>query len=151
MTAAFFALLSAAGSVLLEWYCPLQGWKIEGDLWRHPRKYVLPAIMLLLAGLEYVLTKTQRRIRLLSVSVLLRVCLGIIIVPKVRATLRPHLTILRFPYGFRHRFRVGNQPRIIFSASSWVPIGQPFSALNFRLKAMMSSIVASGAVKVPFW
>ena len=51
LTAAVFALLSAAGSVLLEWYCPIRGWNIESDLWHHPRKYVVPAVMLLLAGL----------------------------------------------------------------------------------------------------
>ena len=51
LTTAAFALLSAAGSVLLEWYCPVRGWKIESDLWHHPRKYVVPAVMLLLAGL----------------------------------------------------------------------------------------------------
>nr|WP_325302830.1 hypothetical protein [uncultured Oscillibacter sp.] len=51
LTAAAFALLSAVGSVLLEWYFPLRGWKIESDLWHHPRKYVVPAVMLLLAGL----------------------------------------------------------------------------------------------------
>ena len=51
LTAASFALLSAAGSVLLEWYCPIRGWKIESDLWHHPRKYIVPAIMMLLAGL----------------------------------------------------------------------------------------------------
>jgi len=49
-TAVLFALLSASGSVLLEWYCPIRGWKIESDLWHHPRKYVVPVIMLLLAG-----------------------------------------------------------------------------------------------------
>ena len=51
LTAAVFALLSATGSVFLEWYCPIRGWKIESDLWHHPRKYVVPAVMLLLAGL----------------------------------------------------------------------------------------------------
>lgn len=51
LTAASFALLSAVGSVLLEWYCPIRGWKIESDLWHHPRKYVVPAVMMLLAGL----------------------------------------------------------------------------------------------------
>ena len=50
-TAALFSLLSASGSVLLEWNCPIRGWKIESDLWHHPRKYVVPVIMLLLAGL----------------------------------------------------------------------------------------------------
>ena len=51
LTAAVFALMSAAGSVLLEWYCPIRRWKIESDLWHHPRKYVVPAVMMLLAGL----------------------------------------------------------------------------------------------------
>lgn len=59
-------------------------------------------------------------------------------------------TLLMKSYSFLHRFSVGNHPRIIFSASSWGPKGWPFSALNFRLKAMMSSMVASGAVKAPF-
>lgn len=48
--AAFFALQSAILSVALEWFYPLRDWKIESDLWRHPRKYIVPAIMLLLAG-----------------------------------------------------------------------------------------------------
>ena len=51
LTAAAFALSSAIGAVLLEWYCPIRGWKIESDLWHHPRKYVVPAVMMLLAGL----------------------------------------------------------------------------------------------------
>lgn len=48
--AVFFALQSAVLSVLLEWFYPIRGWKIESDLWHHPRKYVVPAVMLLLAG-----------------------------------------------------------------------------------------------------
>lgn len=49
-TAVLFALAGAAGSVLLEWFCPLRGWKTRSDLWHHPRKYLVPAAMLLLAG-----------------------------------------------------------------------------------------------------
>ena len=49
-TAVCFALQSAAGSVLLEWFFPIRGWKMESDLWHHPRKYIVPAAMLLLAG-----------------------------------------------------------------------------------------------------
>ena len=49
LTAACFALLGAAGSTLLEWFCPIRGWKIESDLWHHPRKYIVPGILLLLA------------------------------------------------------------------------------------------------------
>ncbi len=48
--AVFFSLQSAVLSVLLEWFYPIRGWKIESDLWHHPRKYVVPVIMLLLAG-----------------------------------------------------------------------------------------------------
>lgn len=48
--AVFFALQSAVLSVLLEWFYPIRCWKIESDLWHHPRKYVVPVVMLLLAG-----------------------------------------------------------------------------------------------------
>ena len=50
LTAVFFALQSAILSVLLEWFYPIRDWKIESDLWHHPRKYVVPAIMVLAAG-----------------------------------------------------------------------------------------------------
>lgn len=45
-----FALQSAVLSVVLEWVCPIRGWKIESDLWHHPRKYLVPLVMLLLAA-----------------------------------------------------------------------------------------------------
>ncbi len=48
--AVFFALQSAVLSVLLEWFYPVRSWKIESDLWHHPRKYMVPVAMLLLAG-----------------------------------------------------------------------------------------------------
>lgn len=48
--AVFFALQSAVLSVLLEWFYPVRDWKIESDLWHHPRKYVVPVVMLLIAG-----------------------------------------------------------------------------------------------------
>ena len=51
LCAVIFALQSAIGSVLLEWFRPLRHWKIESDLWHHPRKYVVPAVMLLSAVL----------------------------------------------------------------------------------------------------
>ncbi|MDE5748320.1 MAG: hypothetical protein K2I21_12195 [Acetatifactor sp.] len=51
MAAVLIALQSAVLSVLLEWFHPIRNWKIESDLWRHPRKYVVPLIMLLIAGL----------------------------------------------------------------------------------------------------
>ncbi len=50
LTAVFFALQSAILSVLLEWFYPIRNWKIESDLWNHPRKYVVPVIMLLTVG-----------------------------------------------------------------------------------------------------
>lgn len=51
LTAVYFAMQSAVCSVLLEWFYPIRGWKIESDLWHHPRKYIVPAAMLLLAGI----------------------------------------------------------------------------------------------------
>lgn len=48
--AVFFALQSAVLSVLLEWFYPIRAWKIESDLWHHPRKYIVPVVMLLLGG-----------------------------------------------------------------------------------------------------
>ena len=50
-TAFVIALQSAVLSVLLEWLCPVRNWKIENDLWHHPRKYIVPLIMFLIAGL----------------------------------------------------------------------------------------------------
>ncbi len=48
--AVFFALQSAVCSVLLEWFYPIRKWNIESDLWHHPRKYMVPAAMIFLAG-----------------------------------------------------------------------------------------------------
>lgn len=45
-----FALLGASGSVVMEMKFPLTEWKTESDLWHHPRKYIVPAILMLLAG-----------------------------------------------------------------------------------------------------
>lgn len=53
IAAVFFALQSAVGSVLLEWFYPVRGWKIESDLWRHPRKYIVPAVVLATAMLFF--------------------------------------------------------------------------------------------------
>ena len=51
VTAGVFALQSAVCSVALEWFYPLRSWKLESDLYHHPRKYIVPGILLLLAGL----------------------------------------------------------------------------------------------------
>ena len=51
ITALLIALQSAILSVLLEWFHPIRSWKIEGDLWHHPRKYIVPLMMLVIAGL----------------------------------------------------------------------------------------------------
>ena len=50
LSAVFFSLQSAVASVILEWLFPIRGWKIENDLWHHPRKYIVPSAMLLTAG-----------------------------------------------------------------------------------------------------
>ena len=48
--ALFIALQSALASVWLEWRHPLKNWRIESDLWHHPRKYLVPGTMLLLSA-----------------------------------------------------------------------------------------------------
>ncbi len=48
--AVIFAFLSAFGSVFMEMKFPLTSWKTESDLWHHPRKYIVPAVLMLLAG-----------------------------------------------------------------------------------------------------
>lgn len=47
--ALLIALQSAVASAWLEWQHPLRGWRMESDLWHHPRKYLVPGAMLLLA------------------------------------------------------------------------------------------------------
>lgn len=49
-TVLLFALQSAILSVILEWKYPIRGWKTESDLWHHPRKYLVPLAMLLMAA-----------------------------------------------------------------------------------------------------
>lgn len=51
LLAGFFSFLSAVGSVCLEWFHPVRNWKIESDLWHHPRKYIVPVSLVLIAGL----------------------------------------------------------------------------------------------------
>lgn len=48
-TVLLVALQSAVLSVILEWKCPIRGWKTESDLWHHPRKYLVPLSMLVIA------------------------------------------------------------------------------------------------------
>lgn len=40
---------------MLEIKVPLLGWKVESDLWHHPRKYIVPGIMIFLAILLVIL------------------------------------------------------------------------------------------------
>ncbi len=50
VSAVIFAMQGALCSVGLEWVYPLRNWKLESDLYHHPRKYIVPAIMIFLAG-----------------------------------------------------------------------------------------------------
>ncbi len=49
IAALLIAMQSAVLSILLEWFHPIRNWKIESDLWHHPRKYIVPLVMLLIA------------------------------------------------------------------------------------------------------
>ena len=75
--AVFFAMQSAVLSVLLEWFYPIRGWKIESDLWHHPRKYVVPVVMLLLAGVASawpVLLYVLLVLLVVEIAILLFIC-----------------------------------------------------------------------------
>ncbi|MDO5425009.1 MAG: hypothetical protein Q4F41_14900 [Eubacteriales bacterium] len=71
LTAVLFALQSAILSVLLESFFPIRDWKIESDLWHHPRKYLVPLLLLLLAVL--IGTKTES-VLFLGVMLLCELC-----------------------------------------------------------------------------
>ena len=45
---AFLAVLGSILNVMMEWFWPIRGFSIESDLWHHPRKYVVPTILLLI-------------------------------------------------------------------------------------------------------
>jgi hypothetical protein len=51
VVAGLLSLVSAALTVLIEMRFPLLDWKVESDLWHHPRKYVAPGAILLLTSL----------------------------------------------------------------------------------------------------
>ena len=47
-------ILAVIGTIVataLEYYCPITKWENETDLWHHPRKYIVPVVVLLLGGL----------------------------------------------------------------------------------------------------
>lgn len=51
VTVILFGLQSAIISVILEWKYPIHNWKTETDLCHHPRKYIVPLVMLLIAAI----------------------------------------------------------------------------------------------------
>lgn len=51
LAAIIIALQSAILTVLLEWHRPIRNWNIESDLWHHPRKYIVPLLMMLITAL----------------------------------------------------------------------------------------------------
>lgn len=48
--AVIFSFLAALGSVFMEMKFPITDYKTESDLWHHPRKYIVPAVLLLMAS-----------------------------------------------------------------------------------------------------
>lgn len=42
--------IRASEAVLLEWLRPIRDWKVESDIWHHPRKYIVPLLMMLIAA-----------------------------------------------------------------------------------------------------
>ena len=50
LLAIMFALQGALLSAILELKKPIRDWKVEADLWHHPRKYLVPGIMILMGA-----------------------------------------------------------------------------------------------------
>ncbi|HHV09050.1 MAG TPA: hypothetical protein GXX75_02075 [Clostridiales bacterium] len=50
ITAGCFSVIGAFLTVLLELRFPLLDWKVESDLWHHPRKYAVAGILVILAA-----------------------------------------------------------------------------------------------------
>lgn len=65
-----FSLQSAILSILLEWNAPICSWKTESDLWHHPRKYLVPLCMLMIAAI----VSTYQMILWIWLAVLLIEC-----------------------------------------------------------------------------
>lgn len=78
MTAAVFALQSAILSVILEWRHPIRNWKIENDLWHHPRKYIVPLLMLLAA----VFVGTRPSVIWVWLFIVIAECFGLLMVAR---------------------------------------------------------------------
>lgn len=53
--AILFAVIGATITVTLEIRCRIEKWNVESDLWHHPRKYVVPAILLVIASVLIIL------------------------------------------------------------------------------------------------
>jgi hypothetical protein len=47
--AALFSIISTGLTVTLEIQFPLLNWQVESDLWHHPRKYIVPGMMVIFA------------------------------------------------------------------------------------------------------
>lgn len=73
IAAVLITLQSSVLSVLMEWFYPVRNWNIENDLLHHPRKYIVPAMMMLVAG---VIGMWPGSVWILSVVVLAE-CLGL--------------------------------------------------------------------------
>ncbi|MDE6846519.1 MAG: hypothetical protein K2J99_12255 [Lachnospiraceae bacterium] len=76
ITAVLFALQSAILSVILEWRYPIRNWKIENDLWHHPRKYIVPLLMLLAA----VIVGTRPSAIWVWICIVIVECIGLLVV-----------------------------------------------------------------------
>jgi len=70
-------ILNSVGVILLEWYFPIKNWHVESDLWHHPRKYVMPGILMILIMMVMIIPSA-----LMVVGVLALMSIGIIIIFK---------------------------------------------------------------------
>lgn len=75
-------LLNSVGVVLLEWYFPIKKWRVESDLWHHPRKYIMACLLIIL--LMLVMTNPAF---ITAVGVLALSSIGLLFMGKVKFVL----------------------------------------------------------------
>lgn len=68
-------VINSAGVVLLEWYFPIKNWQVESDLWHHPRKYIMPSILMALIMLVLV-----NQVFLIGVGLLALCSIGVLLI-----------------------------------------------------------------------
>ena len=68
-------VINSVGVVLLEWYFPFKNWHVESDLWHHPRKYIMPSILIVLTMLVLI-----NKVFLVGIGLLALCSIGLLLI-----------------------------------------------------------------------